>query len=412
MKKAAIISIGNELMTGQIVDSNAAWLSSRMIGLGVPTVHICQIGDDIDVIAGAISDAAAKAEIIIITGGLGPTDDDLTRQGIARFMETELELRQDLLEHIENFFSRRNIAMPKMNRIQACIPKGAGEIPNHTGTAPGIFAQYRGKVIAAMPGVPAEMKLMFDEFVAHRIEGFAAGQAIFVRKLKCFGAGESQLAEMLGDMMNRSRNPQVNCTVHFGVITLHIIAAATAKKIAQEMAQKDEAQIRSLLGDLVFGAEEDTLSQVLGEELAKRGRTVAVAESCTGGLIAKLITDIPGSSRYFTYGWVTYANEAKIDQLGVDPGPIKEHGAVSEEVAGAMAIGAQRKAGSDYAISVTGIAGPDGGTETKPVGLVYIGIASKADCQVHKFIFPHARELMRFRAAQTALNLLRLKIRI
>jgi nicotinamide-nucleotide amidase len=238
------------------------------------------------------------------------------------------------------------------------------------------------------------------------------GQTIVVKKLKCFGAGESHIAEMLGDMMHRDRNPQINCTVQFGIITLHIIASAMDRAKAEQMAEVDERKLRGILGDLVFGVNDQVLAEVVGGQLADTNKTLAVAESCSGGLVAKLITDVQGASRYFSCGWVTYANEAKVRELGVPAELIERYGAVSEEVAAAMAKGALEKAGTDYALSLTGIAGPDGGSEQKPVGLVYIGIADKTGCSVEKYVFPHTRDFMRLRSAQTALNLLRLKLRI
>jgi len=278
------------------------------------------------------------------------------------------------------------------------------------GTAPGIIAKNEGKIIAAMPGVPSEMKKMFEQSVLPELRNFACGQVILIRKLKCFGAGESQLAQMLGNMMERGRNPQINCTVSFGVITLHIIASAADRSHAQYMVEQDETHLRNILGNLVYGVEEQTLAEVVGQQLISKNKTLSVAESCTGGLVSKLITDIPGSSQYFKAGLVTYSNEAKKSELGVPEEMLRQYGAVSEQVAAAMAKGALSKEQTDYAISITGISGPEGGSEQKPVGLVYIGVASAQDCAVNKFIFAHDRELMRVRSSQTALNLLRLKM--
>jgi nicotinamide-nucleotide amidase len=260
--------------------------------------------------------------------------------------------------------------------------------------------------------VPGEMRQMFEESVGPQLAKLAAGQAVAVRRLRCFGAGESAIAELLGGIMRRGRNPQVNCTAASGIITLHIIAMAKDQRTAGELAQNDEKFIGNILGDLVFGAEEQTLAQVVGEELVKRKQTVAVAESCTGGLLAKLITDIPGASEYFTYGWVTYSNNAKITELGVPAEIIEKYGAVSEQAASVMAEQARQKAGSDFAISITGIAGPTGGTKDKPVGLVYIGLSDAQQVQTKRFIFLADRETVRMRAALTALNMLRLKLRI
>jgi len=411
MIEASIVSIGNELLNGETVNTNAAHLSAELLTIGIPVATSYAIGDEIDQIVLAFERACADADIILATGGLGPTDDDLTRQAMAKFLGVELQLHNDLLEKIERFFAGRALPMPMRNKIQAYIPAGAAALPN-IGTAPGIRAESRGKLFFALPGVPMEMKRMFAESVAPELKRLAGGQAVIVRKLRCFGAGESTVAELLGDRMQRGRNPLINCTVSSGVITLHVVASARSKPEAEQMAQKDEESLRSVLGNLVFGTGDQTLAQVVGEELARQGKTLALAESCTGGLLAKLVTDIPGASRYFTHGWITYSNEAKIGELGVPAGLIERYGAVSEQVAEAMARGARRKAGTDFAIGITGIAGPTGGTEQKPVGLVYINVDSGTGCESKRFVFTHDRRFTRLRAAQTALNMLRLKLNI
>ena len=411
MIKASIVSIGNELLSGETVNTNAARLSAELLTVAIPVVTSYTVGDEIDDIVLAIERACTDADIILITGGLGPTDDDLTRQAMAKFLGVELQLHTDLLEKIEGFFAGRALPMPERNKIQAYIPAGAAALPN-IGTAPGIRAESQGKLFFAMPGVPMEMERMFAESVAPELKRLAGGQAVVVCKLRCFGAGESAIAEQLGDRMQRGRNPLVNCTVSSGVITLHIIASASNQTEAEQMAREDELSLRSILGNLVFGTADQTLAQVVGEELIRRGKTLAAAESCTGGLLAKLITDIPGASSYFTHGWITYSNKAKTSELGVPAELIEQYGAVSEEVVQAMAGGARRKACADYAIGITGIAGPTGGTEQKPVGLVYICVDSGTDCQTRRFVFAHDRPFVRLRAAQTALNMLRLKLNI
>ena len=301
--------------------------------------------------------------------------------------------------------------MAERNKIQAYIPAGAKALAN-IGTAPGIMVELKGKLIFALPGVPMEMKQMFAESVLPQLERLAGGQAVVVKKLKCFGAGESTIAEMLGTMMQRGRNPLINCTASSGIITLHIIATAENKEKAQQMAEKDEKLLRNMLGELIYGQNDQSLAEVVGEKLIRQGKTIAVAESCTGGLLSKLLTDVPGSSKYFACGWITYSNEAKISQLDVHADLIQQHGAVSEQVARAMAIGARNKAGTDYAIGITGIAGPTGGTEQKPVGLVYIGVDSENGCYTEQFLLSGNRRFIRLRAAQTVLNLLRLKLNI
>ncbi len=412
MKKASIVSIGNELLNGQTVNTNTTYLSSGLLSSGIPVVSSYIISDDVDAIIRVFDLAVADADIVLVTGGLGPTDDDLTRQAFAGYLGTELQLQADLLGRLENFFTRRSLRMPDKNKIQAYIPAGAKPIENSLGTAPGIMAEVKGKLIFALPGVPSEMKRMFAESVLPELQRFTGGQALVVRKLRCFGAGESTIAELLGAACQRGRNPLVNCTVESGIITLHIIASSKEKNAARQMAEKEEKQIRNILGELVYGTAEQSLAQVVGEKLTRKEKTLAVAESCTGGIVAKLLTDIPGASKYFTHGWITYSNAAKTAELGVAADLIEKYGAVSEPVAQAMACCARKKARSDFAIGITGIAGPDGGTEQKPVGLVYISVDSDNCCDTKRCLFSHDRQSIRIRAAQTALNMLRLKLNI
>jgi len=409
MRKASIVSIGNEVLSGQTIDTNAAYLGQRLLSIGIPVVSSYTIGDEIDSILRSFGFASSDAEVIIATGGLGPTDDDLTRQALAKFLGAELQLQDELLWAIQEFFTRRNRQMPSKNKIQAYIPAGAKALTNNLGTAPGIRGELAGKLLFALPGVPSEMKQMFEESVLPELQGFASGQVVVIRKLRCFGTGESNVAELIGPLMQRGRNPLINCTASCGVITLTITATAKDMNKAKQMVEKDEKSLRKKLGELIYGTDEQTLAEVVGERLARQKKTISVAESCTGGYLAKLITDIPGASRYFTQGWITYSNSAKISELGVPADLIEEHGAVSEQVARAMAQGARKRAGTAFAIGVTGIAGPSGATEQKGVGLVYIGVDSDCGCESKGFVFSHNRDSIRHRAAQTALNMLRLK---
>jgi len=406
MKKASVISIGNELLNGQTIGTNASYLNGRLLSIGIPTISSYTVGDDIDLIVRMLNLASGDADVVLVTGGLGPTDDDATRQAFAKFLGVELRFKNELLERIQDFFSRRDLQMPEKTKVQAYIPAGTKALANNLGTAPGIMADYKEKLFFAMPGVPAEMKKMFEEQVLPELAKLTTGQAIVTRKLKCFGAGESNIA----DLMQRGRNPLINCTVHYGVITLQIIAIAEDEDEAQLMAEKDEKTLRNILGELVYGTGEQTLAEVVGEKLAQAKKTIAIAESCTGGTLAKLLTDIPGASRYFTYGWVTYSNAAKVKELGVEADLIEKDGAVSYRIAEAMARGARKRAGTDFAIGITGIAGPSGGSEQKPVGLVYISVDSDNGCETKRFIFAHSRDFIRLQTAQTALNMLRLKL--
>jgi len=411
-KTASIVSIGNEVLSGRTIDTNAAYIAQKLTASNVPIVSIYVAPDELTAIRRVLELATADADVVVISGGLGSTDDDLTRQAMAAFLGVELELREDRLAAIRRFFEQRGVVMPARNAIQAHIPAGAKAIENKTGTAPGVEAHKGDTVLFALPGVPSEMERMLDASVLPRVREIAKSQAIVTKRLKCFGAGESTIADMIGNVMDRGRNPLVNCTVHAGVITLEIVATSSDRSMAEEMAAREEASLRRILGSLVYGMEDQTLAEVVGEKLARMGKTMAVAESCTGGLLAKLTTDVPGSSRYFLGGWVTYSNESKSRELGVLPALIDTHGAVSGQVAVAMAQGARHKAGADFAIGITGIAGPEGGSEHTPVGLVYIAVSSRDDTDISRHVFPHDRSSVRLRAAQTALNLLRLKLEI
>jgi len=420
MTSASIVSIGNELLNGHTTDTNATFICQQLLSIGVPVVSVYTVGDDVGKIVRALKRAAEDADIVIATGGLGPTDDDLTRQAFAELLNVKLELDSTPLEDIRQFFAKRGLPMPEKNAIQACIPAGAQPIKNPLGTAPGIEAGMDGRMFFALPGVPSEMKQMFEESVLPRLkqqgpalrsEAKKGGNAFTViRKVRCFGAGESAIAEKLGDLMDRRRNPLINSTVGSGIITLHVVASAADKQQAEQMAQKDVEHLRSLLGELVFGVDDQTLAEVVGQQLAARHKTIAIAESCTGGLLGKLLTDIPGSSAYFTQGWITYSNKAKVEQLGISPNLIEKYGAVSEQVASAMAIAAKQKARSNFAVAITGIAGPAGGSEQKPVGLVFISFCDDRTCRTQRFLFSHTRDSIRLRAALTALNMLRLEL--
>jgi len=410
IKSASVLSIGNEVLSGRTVDTNAAYLGRQLRLIGVPVVSSHTVGDRRESIVGALELAAGEADIVVVTGGLGPTDDDLTRQAFGDYLGVELELREELLASIEARFAVRAAKMPQRNTIQACIPKGAEAIANDWGTAPGIAAEKDGTLLVALPGVPREMEKMLAASVLPRLKRLAQGQPMAVRRLKCFGAGESAIAERLGDAMHRGRNPLVNCTARAGVITLEIVATAAGMDEAEETVAGEEARLRQILGEVVFGTGEQTLAEVLGQHLVRAGKILTVAESCTGGLLAKLITDTPGASEYFNRGWVTYSNEAKVAELGVPEKLIEAHGAVSAEVATAMAQGARRQAQADLAVGITGIAGPGGATEQKPVGLVYISIDDADGATTSRHVFSHERCLVRLRAAQTALNTLRLRL--
>jgi nicotinamide-nucleotide amidase len=412
MKKASLVSIGNELLNGHGVNTNATYLCEKLLSCGLTVSSTYTVSDDTSEISRAVSRAVEDGDVVICTGGLGPTDDDLTRQGLAEFAQAELCLDRQCLNEIEEYFSAKGYQMPERNKIQAYIPQGSKALRNGIGTAPGIRLEVKEKLIFALPGVPAEMEQMFERYIYDELKQLTAGQAVVVEKLQCFGIGESRLAELLGSIMERGRNPLVNTTVQCGVITVHITATAQTEQEAVQMAQTDVKKISQLLGENMFGRGDQTLAEVVGKLLRRSKKTLATAESCTGGLVAKMLTDISGSSDYFRCGWVAYSNEAKLSELKIPPDIIERYGAVSEPVAEAMAAGARDISGSDYGIGITGIAGPTGGSSEKPVGLVFIGLSYEDGCQAQRHVFSGGRDTIRHRAALTALNMLRLKLRV
>ncbi|MBN2447995.1 MAG: competence/damage-inducible protein A [Phycisphaerae bacterium] len=409
MKTAWIISIGTELTLGQTVDTNGAWLAQRLAALGIQTDRHVAVADDLAATADVALAAAGAAEVVLITGGLGPTDDDLTRAALARAAGVELVFDETSLAHIRGFFAARGREMLERNRTQAMLPRGAKAILNTCGTAPGVELRLRGCPCYVMPGVPFEMRAMFERDIEPVLRVAAAGRALRQRRLHLFGMPESEVGDVLADLMVRGRNPEVGTTATLGIIGVRINAAGDSAAEADVLLDETEREVRQRIGTPVFGRDEDTLAGVVGRMLVGRGATVSTAESCTGGLIAKELTDVAGSSAYFLGGAVTYSNAAKTAVLGVDEELIAAHGAVSEPVAAAMASGARARFGSDYAVSTTGIAGPGGGTAQKPVGLVYIGLATPTDTVVleRRFGGSVPREAIREWAARTALNRLR-----
>jgi len=420
-----ILSIGDELVLGQTVDTNSAWLSQQLAAIGCIILRHLTIGDHQLQIESALRESAQLSDVVLISGGIGPTEDDLTRQALASVMNEPLELNATWLAELEKFFSQRGRPMPPMNRIQAMIPRGASMIFNHAGTAAGIKTTLQrsdGKPcrVYVMPGVPKEMKKMFQTSVLPELQARSGGAVILSRTLHTFGLGESAIAERLGPLMHRDRNPSVGTTVSAGVVSLRINSRFDSMQRASDELARIESECRSALGDLIYGQDEQTLQEVVANQLFEINArlsagatpyTVTTAESCTGGLLAKLLTDLSGSSGYFHRGFVTYSNEAKADLLGVDPQLIQQYGAVSEEVAKAMALGALDRAQARAALAISGIAGPTGGTPSKPVGTVCIALATVDGSapQVHArtFLFPGDRDMIRDRSAKMALTMLR-----
>jgi nicotinamide-nucleotide amidase len=420
---AEIISIGAELTSGQNVDTNSQWLSQRLAEIGIAVRFHATVGDDLKDIVAALRTAQARADLVIVTGGLGPTQDDLTREALAAAAGVELVLHEESLAAIRQMFAARKRPMPERNVAQAWLPHGAEAIPNHLGTAPGIWLESssipqaeepnpRAVLLIALPGVPSEMHAMFREWVRPRLIERLGGApfVIIERKLNCFGAGESMMEEKLLDLTKRGHEPQVGITVRDAIIALRIRARAASETEARRLIAPVEDTIRQRLGHYVFGVDREELHEVVARLLMEKKQTVAVAESLTGGLVTHLLTLVPGVSASLLGGIVAYANSAKENLLGVPRDLLESHGAVSAPVAEAMAVGVRQRFGADWAVSTTGIAGPTGATATKPVGLVYIGIAGRTGVRSYEVNWFGERHEIQTRSAWSALNALRLHI--
>jgi nicotinamide-nucleotide amidase len=433
--KAEIISIGTELTSGQSLDTNAQWLSRRLAEIGIVVGWHTTIGDDLDDNLAAFRIATARAGLVVATGGLGPTQDDLTREALAKLAGVDLVYDAASLRHLEEMFRRRNRVMPERNRVQALLPTGAETIPNDLGTAPGIWMPVKAPaglgdaMVVAMPGVPSEMYAMFEAHVQPRVwrlvvpklepgnQARASGVLVH-RNIHCFGAGESAVEERLFDLTRRGHVPDVGITVSDATITLRITARAATREEAERQIAPVEQTIRERLGDLVFGVADDQLQDVVVRLLGQKRLTLATAEGVTAGLVAGRLGAVPGASAWFRGGLVAYDNRIKVEMLGVPQALIDEHGAVSTAVAERMAIGCRTRFRTDLAVSTVGIAGPEaGGTPTaaggappKPVGLVYVGLAWAAGSASQSFSWIGTRADIQSRTAKLALNRVRLHL--
>ncbi len=417
---AIILSVGDELVLGQTVDTNSAWLSRELAAVGCAVRAHWTVPDDERAIGEAMLESFGRCDFLLVSGGIGPTEDDLTRQALAGALGSPLEMNEAQLARLRQFFEGRGRPMPQSNRIQAMIPRGARMIENPNGTAAGIEALHRGDDsrecrIFIMPGVPKEMKAMFIRDVLPRVREAGGGACIASRTLHTFGVGESAVAEAIGEAMMRGKNPSVGTTVSGGIVSIRINANFDSNESACRKLEETEAACRAALGDIVFGRDDESLQSTVAKMIIDRpGVTVTTAESCTGGLLAKMLTDVSGSSAYFKTGFVTYSNDAKYERLGVNRELLHVHGAVSEPVVEAMAGNARKLAKATIGLSVSGIAGPTGGTTNKPVGTVCIGMAhphpERRDDTVTRsrtFHFTGDREMVRDRAAKMAMSMLR-----
>ena len=398
-----LITTGSELLLGQVLNSHPGYLSGRLAMLGLELARQMAVPDSKEAIAEVLGEAWKRADLVIMTGGLGPTSDDITRDVVAEFFQKPLEYHGEIHEKILGYFRHRNLTPPGMVKVQAMVPKGMEVLANEVGTAPGFWWEEKGKMLAVLPGPPRELAPMFEKGVEPRLRGRAKA-AEGTRILRVYGIGESFVQEKCEAELRKMGFAGVGYCARPGEVDVRLRSAEA------DLLERGAAFVRETLGEAVYAEGAETMEGVVVRLARAAGVKLATAESCTGGLVASRITDVPGASEIFVGGWVTYANEAKVRELGVKEESLTKYGAVSAAVAGEMAEGARKRAGADWAVSVTGIAGPGGGSPGKPVGLVYLGIAGAGGVEtVEKKLVPE-RRTFKGMASQAALDLLRKKI--
>ena len=412
--RACIIAVGSEMLTPFRVDTNSLFITDRLNTIGFDVRMKTVVGDDVGELAGMVRASLAWADLIVLTGGLGPTADDITRDAVAQVLDLPFDEDEETVARIRERFTRRGMVMQEINRRQAMVPRGAALLDNPNGTAPGLWLEHGRTALVLLPGPPREMKPMFEAIVRDRLTARSGGAGLFRRVLKITGQPESVVDAKAQPIYGRWQTQEVPISTTIlavlGQIELHLTAGAPDREAADRVLDPAVRELQAALGGDVYSVDGASLEEVVGARLRDRRLKVAVAESCTGGLLTSRLTDVPGSSAYVERSEICYSNRAKIDSLGVPAALIEEYGAVSEPVARAMAEGIRAKASADIGIGVTGIAGPDGGTPEKPVGTVAIAVLAGADARVRTFQFVGLREMVKFQSAQAALNMLRLML--
>ena len=412
--KACILAIGSEMLTPFRVDTNSLFITDRLNAIGYDVRLKAVVADDVSELARVIESALGWVDLLVITGGLGPTEDDMTRDAVARVFGIPLDVDETIVERIRERFARRGMTMPGINRRQAMVPRGADVLPNPNGTAPGLWLEKGGTALVLLPGPPREMKPILEAVIAERLAPKSKGSGLFRRVLKITGRAESdvdaQAQPVYGTWTTQAVPISTTILAVLGQIELHLTAQAPNKADADGALDAAVQKLQDVLGPAVYSIDGRALEVVVGDLLREHTMTIAVAESCTGGLLASRLTDVPGSSEYMDRGVVCYSNQSKTDLAGVPEALIREHGAVSEPVAKAMAEGIRSRAGTNIGIGITGIAGPGGGTPEKPVGTVAVAVAVDDEVRVRTFQFIGNREMVKFQAAQSALNMTRLML--
>jgi nicotinamide-nucleotide amidase len=409
---ACLIAVGSEMLTPFRVDTNSLVVTERLNQIGYDVRLKAVVADDVDELARVLDGALAWADVIILTGGLGPTEDDITRDAVARVLNLSMDVDEQIVDRIRERFARRGLTMPEINRRQGMVPRGATVIENRNGTAPGLWLERGRTAIVLLPGPPREMTPMLDAVIRDRLTPRTDGRGLFRRVLKITGRTESDVDAAAQPVYSpwTSAAVPISTTIlaALGQIELHLTAAASDRTAANASLDAGVSELEVVLGSAVYSTDGRPLEAVVGDMLRERGMTIAVAESCSGGLLASRLTDVPGSSDYVDRGVVCYSNRAKTELAGVPESLLAEHGAVSEPVAVAMATGIRERAHTNVGVGITGVAGPGGGSPEKPVGTVAIAVAVDDLIRVRTFQFLGGRDMVKFQSAQAAMNMLRL----
>ena len=409
--KAETISVGTEILLGEIDDTNASYMCRRLAAIGVDVFHRHTVGDNLERLVQVLRSARRRAQIVLLCGGLGPTPDDLTREALAELTQRPLVAVPEAELTMHRFFQERGLTPTASNFKQCQVPRGGELLDNPVGTAPGVWLQHERNLFIAVPGPPPEMREMIDGQVLPRLRLRTDGAGVlWTRTLRLVGVGESQVADTLADLLAAQTDPSLALYASPAEVRVRLAVKAPNELLAAQIFSPVEQELRKRLGPAVYGVDDETMEVAVGRALTAAGATLAVAESCTGGLIASRLTDVPGASRYFLAGYVTYSNDAKADVLRVSAEILQEHGAVSAACAEAMARGARERSGADYGASVTGIAGPGGGSPDKPVGLVFMGISDATGAVVERHLWPGSREQFKQRVSQMTLDLIRRRL--
>jgi len=409
--QAELISIGDELLIGQVINTNSSWIAESLNASGIKVYQSLSISDNKEHILKTLEESMSRSDIIIITGGLGPTKDDITKETLCEFFNSKLVFNKKAYENVEKIFRIRGFKVNEINRQQAEIPDCCIPISNNNGTAPGMWFEKNGKIFVSMPGVPFEMKPMIEDFVIPKLLKHFKTNAIYHKTILTQGVGESHLSEIISDWEdNLSENMKLAYLPQPGIVRLRISAHGESEEKLKKEVELKTKELQKIIPDEIFGYDNDELEEIIGKLLIKSGASISTAESCTGGAIAKMITSVPGSSNYYIGSVVAYSNEIKEKILGVKHQTLIDNGAVSEDVVKEMAIGVKSKFNTDFAIATSGIAGPGGAVEGKAVGTTWIALASPNDCIAQKFLFGEHRGRNIRKAALTALNMLRKRL--